>query len=330
MNEDDDERSLIDDAKEDVQNKKKSSVENLSKMKKVLSKPNGAQSKIMAKAIAALGPIIPYLIAAVIIILIIIIVVGIIGFFLNMPGMLSGKINQIFSKVATSIKCIYETDADATTSDEDVLELADYIHSMDYDLIGYGFVKPDPFDNTKTVEYLEEQGYERVVEDIPADEQEENGPTYKVFLYKDKDSEDDKQQYIGSFYDVDGQEYNFTGLPKKYDGSSGDYTKYGITYDENGKVKDINDESSILRTYAVSNRRIYIIRNNDDIFYYKFAVYMNKLLNGYQGSWAQGLLELWNSENGVATDPYDLFDQVGVGDIKDLVSKLLNPAKRCI
>ena len=277
----------------------KQAVQKMAKegIKKGVGKAGGAVGG--SATTGALAAILPYLLIALLIILVIMIIIGIIAFLLTMPGMFSGKISAIFEDIGQSVKSLYS--GSVNVSNSEVMELANYIEDMEYDLIGYGFVRPNADEDIKTTEQLVEDGYEKVQEENPdydedAEEEDISEPEYLTF-YEDEDG----NRYSGSFYNIDGKLYGSNGKPKKQDGF---YTKYGIQYDEDGKIQEILDDSSVLRTYAMSQKRMFVLRNDDEGFLKRVVRVLVEALTGYSGSWAQGLLEIHTAENGVSSGLY--------------------------
>ena len=98
-----------------------------------------------------------------IIALIIFIVVGVIGFILFIPGLAINALKQFAEGAINEVQSWFTTEADAYINDEDIVELANYLEELEYDLIGYGFITPNPsFSNdlgVLTHGELAEQGY---------------------------------------------------------------------------------------------------------------------------------------------------------------------------
>ena len=255
----------------------------------------GVVQNVMAQAAAGLSALIPVLWVVLVVVLVIIIVVGIIAFLVTMPGLMSGKLNSFGKKIETAFKDLYMNKAEAETSDEDIIEMANYIESMDYDLIGFGFIKPGENTEINTVQSLEEKGYTFqemtdpngyvTVRAIGPD-----GVFPGTFLYKD-----------GCYYDGKlGQRLN------DLDENSSGYTKNGIEYDSTGKIVDLsNVDTSLLKNYVISNKTIYTLRNSDE-------TWLSKLVQGFirlfdktdYSSWSKGLVELYKAEDYIAKGLY--------------------------
>lgn len=278
------------------------------------------------KIASKLGPAIPYIIIAIIII---IVVVGLVAFIISMPGMITGKLKEIGQRVGDWFEALIDGRADAYTNKEDIIETANYIKSMGYDLIGYGFVPANPLysSDIKDVSELKKEGY--IDSDGKGIYKKDSGE-----IYTDRYIGDDGYIYVGS-----------TGM--KYEGeAAGSYIdKYGITYttsgdetgaagtyETSGKIIDFSDSTdlSLLRTYLMSDIKSYIIRNFDRTEETKFIINALAVIlsggsytPGYTESekWAYGLISLYNATEGIANSTYK---SIQTGKIKiDATSKTM-------
>lgn len=211
--------------------------------------------------LSKLGPALPYVLIAIVII---IVVIGLVGFLMSMPGMLTGKIKEFAQNVADWFQALYTSQTYAKVNDDDIVNTANYLKTMGYDLIGYGFIPAnEKYSETyKTAAQLEAEGYVS-----------EGSGKYK----KDGAYLDDK--YIG----YDGIIYNGTTGEKDDSEEAGTYVdKYGIiylaggseegatgTYETSGDIKEFSTDTdtSLLRTYLMSDTRQFIIRNFDGSFW---------------------------------------------------------------
>jgi len=106
-----------------------------------------AQKAKLLKNVSMAAPLAKIILIAGLIILVLIILIGIISFFVFMPGMVKGKIKAMatsFYKWCTSV-----TNGSQEPDYIEIAETADYIESMGYDLKGYGFVSEDEVPATK-------------------------------------------------------------------------------------------------------------------------------------------------------------------------------------
>lgn len=134
-------------AKEEI--KKKAAKETAKKAATKTATKLAAKSSLMA----ALGPI---LVWAAIIIVAIIILVGIIMFFMTVPGMVMDKLKSFTTDLAKSLASFYGADSTAMISDEEKYEVLDYLEQMGYDLKGYGFISENV--DSSDPNYDEKQG----------------------------------------------------------------------------------------------------------------------------------------------------------------------------
>lgn len=80
----------------------------------------------------------PYFWIAVVIIIVIICIIGLLGFFSFLPGMIKAKFTEFAKKAWGAV-----TGGDTWITPEDVSEIKEYISSMGFDLVGFGFVKDE-------------------------------------------------------------------------------------------------------------------------------------------------------------------------------------------
>ena len=272
-------------------------------VKKIAEKVSKNAQKTIAKAgkniaqiASKLGPALPWIALA---ILIIIVVIGILAFFMSMPGMLTGKLKEIAQGIADWWQSLYTDQSYAYTNEEDVLETANYIKSMGYDLIGYGFIPANTIyhEQIKTCEELENEGYT----DTDGDG-----------IYKKADGSS-SESYIGD----DGYVYNGT-TGKKIEIAGTYFDRYGIqyssggdetgatgTFETSGEITGFSStvDDSLLRTYLMSDKRMFFIRNydhSDSLFNAIHDIFVKDV----SGDWAKGLLSIWKAENFKATEKY--------------------------
>lgn len=89
------------------------------------------------KGMGALGTI---AIVAIIIIVLIIIIVGVIGFFLEMPGLMTNKLNDLSTSFFKELETYYSGNS-ALFGEEEQRDLAEYLTNMGYSPYEYGFGK---------------------------------------------------------------------------------------------------------------------------------------------------------------------------------------------
>lgn len=105
--------------------------------KKQIAKMGG--EAFMHSLTAALGPILFWV---AIIVLIIIIVVGILMFFIAVPGQIVGKFKDLGNSVVKAWSAMIHGEHEVVSTSQ-IAEVADYVEKMGYDLKGEGFVSSD-------------------------------------------------------------------------------------------------------------------------------------------------------------------------------------------
>jgi hypothetical protein len=118
-----------------LRNAAKNKISKARKNGKILS--NMKQTRAMSWVARVILPVLPYVIG---IIVIIIILIGLIMFLLMLPGILMGKINELLDKAAGFFVSIWQSDAETAVTDQSVIDVAEYLEKMGYDLREYGFV----------------------------------------------------------------------------------------------------------------------------------------------------------------------------------------------
>lgn len=273
---------------------------------------NDAKEKIDSaiKVIKAIPPHAWFAIG--IIILIIFFVGGYIGFFTLLPGLTVSKIKELAQKGIDTVQSWFTTEADAYVNEVDVVELANYLEQMDYDLIGYGFITPNS-------NYSEDNEYITYIEVID-----------KGYIYYERRDDDESPRYYNEAGEAyDGGYYNSLGI--LIDNSTGkvfsgkEYIdEYGIhrSTDEvgstgKGKITGFGKEwidvlkdklqgtdwsvdTKLLRSYLLSDYKIYAVRNAEGSFLHELYSNIKKTFGGYDAGWSKGLMKFYYATNGVA------------------------------
>lgn len=271
----------------------------------------------IAKIIKVLGP------WGCLIVLIIIIIIGLWGFFHYMPGLTIGKLKEIAQGTVDFVQSFFIPDALADVNEDDIVEVANYLEEMDYNLVGYGFVSPviDPSSDIVTIEDVRKQGYTD---------------------YSNKENDGKYRYYNSSGEMYKGVYYNLVGIP--IDNTTGEivddeYTdEYGIKRSTeeiatsgSGKIVGFSNDmqSNLLKTYLLSDYRIYTLRNDDQSLLKKIYGSLAKTFGGFDGAWAKGLIKLYHAEDGIATKAWGFWDEfLGKNDISiDATGKTLNIRK---
>ena len=125
----------------------KKTKENLEKAKKVADGAKVAKDAAAAAETASAAVTIGWIIFWVaVVILVIIIIVGLICFFVFMPGQVAGRLKEMGIKFLDAVQGIIVGDENVVHGAE-ISEIANYLESMGYDLKGEGFVTGDIQDN---------------------------------------------------------------------------------------------------------------------------------------------------------------------------------------
>lgn len=282
-----------------AKNMRKKSIDEVARdIKRKVEKAKKAIDKVTA-FISALGPAAPWVILAIVII---IVLVGLWGFFHYMPGLTIGKLKELAQGATDFIQSLFIPDAIAGLKDEDVVNAANYLEEMGYDLIGYGFVEP---------------ATELAATDVTYEDVMDLG--YNIY---DNREDDGKYRYYnedGEMYD--GIYYNSVGVPVDNvtaERAEEEYTdKYGIkrsteeiTSSGKGKIVELSKiKSNLLKTYLLSDYRILTLRNDDQGLLKKGYAALARIFGGFDGAWATGLIKVYHAENGIATDAWGFWDE---------------------
>ena len=249
--------------------------------------------------------------------LIIFVVVGVIGFILFIPGLAINALKQFAQGAIDVIQSWFTTEADAYINEEDIVDLANYLEELEYDLIGYGFITPNP-EFSKDVGILThgelaEQGYiyfEKRGEDEnaryysqSAEEDPEGTSAYDGFYYNSLGIMIDNA--TGSMVDSDSyvDEYGIERSTEETS-SNGAGKIVGFGNDFLSGLAGWTVDTKLLRTYLLSDYRIYSIRNNDEGLLANIFKSIKETFGGYDSAWSKGLIKFYYSENGLATEEW--------------------------
>ena len=200
---------------------------------KVLQKMSN--TKAMSVVSSLLKIIVPKLWIIILFIVAVIIIIGLIMFVLTMPGVLMGKLNSIMKGVGNELAEIFKNLAsmvegteEFNIQDKDIIDVADYIESMGYDLYEYGFL-------TGKVNAAKSNKYQRELEKIKSDSADNSDGTATTGL---TEAEEKKLQYM-----LANEAY--------IDNNGIGRVSEGIT----------NIDSETIRAYLLSDNYVYCCRN---------------------------------------------------------------------
>ena len=291
---------------------------NAEKAKKTVGKALKNAAKLLKKAVKAIIEALLKLGWVGIIILVVLIIVVIITAINTMPGMMRAKLAQLF-KIDVGSWFMNGATASLQEDYSDIIDVANYIESMNYSLIGDGFVTPNLRDSediktiseilTEHPEYSYKSGVDNKMhfyyEEFSIEGLDEN--TAKAL--------DESKRIPMRYYDNLGRRIiNTTG---EVEDTGSEYrdefgiirsaeASEGTSGTKRGKVVRVADDGKknyrLLRTYLLSNYRIYTLKNADENFLNKVGDLYRTVFGGNQDAWAKGLIKLYMAEGGKATD----------------------------
>ncbi len=293
--------------------------------------------KIAKEAVKLIGKVIKKLVELLlhlgwvgILILLIIILVIIIVAFQHMPGMMRDKLLNFFNIDSENW---FANGAVSSLNEnyQDIIDVANYLEQMDYNLIGDGFVRPAlRTENDSTLTFSEtENRYPNYTyqmdDDGVARFHDETGEIPDITYYNNLGQKIDNSTgepilnndkfYIDEFgivrtisegsnsalgADAGSETLSSRGKVAPISlisNSDRDEDSYAFTEDE---LEEYTKRFRLLRTYLLSNYRIYTLRNSDEdmltTIYNAIAT-----IGGNEDAWAKGLIKLYNAEGGIAT-----------------------------
>lgn len=282
---------------------------------KALKKIAKAVGKTIRKIVELIAKI-P--IAGPIIILILIVLLVIVAF-QHMPGMMQDKLLGIF-KIDPSEWLMNGAVAKLDENYQDIIDVCNYLEEMEYSLVGDGFVTPVINDKSGTLKeamisekyegcefkeddkgvghYYDKEG--NIIEDLKY--YDKLGQTIDNETGKPVDTDNYKDKYgiIRSIEDTSSSSSSADPDNPSSEPSTGDSDS-----STKGKVSKIEKKDisnyALLRSYLLSNYRIYTLKNSDENFLKNMYAALSTI-SGNRDAWAKGLIKLYNSENGIATD----------------------------
>lgn len=332
--------------------KEKKSLKDTARDVKFWSKIMGKLLKLVGKAIVSLVKAFIAGLPWTLLIPIVIILIGLVLALQRLPGMMQAKLKSFIKDMQTAVQGWFMTDAEAQLDDmdySDIVNIANYLEEMGYDLIGDGFVVPelDRLIKYPTFDELIDSGnFEYELGEDNGWHLFENGVIW----------EGDFTNSEGEVYDCDGVYFNTLGIPvnnktnRKLTDNGGGVVykdKYGIIRStteknvngdgvlvasedfDNMKYNSIRPKSLIdgekgnlnnyrlLKTYLLSDNRIFTLRNDDQYSILK-KVYGNivKMFGSYQDAWSRGLMMVYTAEKGIAKDPWGFGDKITGDTVK--------------
>ena len=277
-------------------NAKRSGAKALGKALKQVGKAIYKIGKAIVQALLKLGP---YGWLALAIIILIIFIAVIIASYNMMPGMMKEKLADLFK---INVDGWFSNGAVGSLADDysDIVDVANYLEEMDYNLIGNGFVRPS----------LRQDSDMMTLEEIIN--------LHPEYIYK-ADS-DGKFHFYDEAGNIISDLKYYDSIGQTIDNSTGEATSNSEYTDEFGIIRstekaedaDVDDRGKVLnvvkadlknyrllRTYLLSNYRIYTLKNADEDVLNDIASAF-KSLGVNHDSWAKGLIKLYNAKGGIA------------------------------
>ena len=144
-------RQLADNMKDKAKDKVKDKGKDAAKKAAKKAAKEGAKK---GAAKVAMGPVIFW---GTVIIVALIIIIGIIMFFVTMPGMVMEKLKELFKELGDAVAAFFGADVTERVPDNQIYETLAYLEEMGYDLKGFGFLHGYYTDSDEDKEKIEEQ-----------------------------------------------------------------------------------------------------------------------------------------------------------------------------
>jgi len=154
----DDENSNVSTAGADKEKRKQNKQGKESKTQKAAGAAQSvAKNKKVLKFIIAHAGV---FITIAVILLIILLIIGFVGYFTSLPGMWIENVKDAGRKAWGGVKAFFTGDnVSVTITEEQQIELAQHIHEMGYDIVGYGFADAQYEHNVGAEESEEMEGF---------------------------------------------------------------------------------------------------------------------------------------------------------------------------
>ena len=251
-----------------AQNKTKEFLNQQMRKQKILQKMSNTKGmSVISSVLKIIGP---YLVPIILVIVAIIIIIGLLMFILTLPGALMGKLNAILQSFGEKIAAFFVGEEKATVKMQDVIDVADYLESMGYDLYQYGFLtgKVNSPYSKDFFDELKDKFTKNNDNDSDSDSSNSNS--------EDKEDDVDYKKYLNMATNAYVDEY---GIGRTSD---------GIT----------NIDSDILKTYLISDNYVYTCKNFNKNVKKAFSS-LGTLLSGIfdRQKWGSGLLGLYEEKD---------------------------------
>lgn len=221
-----------------------------------VSETAGAGAAGAGGTVAASGAGIGIFATVIIVILIIIVLIGIIFFFITMPGSVVGKIGDAINSFRKTIDGFVNGDdyAKIMVTREHMIDAAEYLEQMGYDLKGYGFLTDDA---KCSLTARRDKNWKAKIKDWWNENDVNDALTYKNFSTKsleERKEEDPNGDFVEVYISLNESE----ALNKINNGEK--LNKYIVLVkDSEGNVDFV--KSKYLLSYLTADNAVYLVRN---------------------------------------------------------------------
>lgn len=240
---------------------------------------------------AASGAGIGIFATVIIVILVIIVLIGIIFFFITMPGSVVGKIGDAINSFRKSVDGFINGDdyAKIMVTREHMIDAAEYLDQMGYDLKGYGFLTKDA---KCCLTARNDNNWKAQLKDWWDENDVNESPTYKDFSTKsleERKEEDPNGDFVEVYVSLSESEI----LDKIQNRE--DLNKYIVLVkDSEGNVEFV--KSKYLLAYLTADNAVYLIRNQNTNIKNRVA----KLIHSNNPTKGSGLITFLKGGTGVS------------------------------
>lgn len=247
-------------------------------------------------AAAAAGPVI---LVILVIVIVIIIIIGLIGFFVAMPGSVVGKIGSVMNDIWTRAQIFVNGNnaAEILVSKEDVVDAAQYLDQMGYDLAGYGFLS-DEIEDTVSAE-KDNSKLSTFISALKANDTDESGS----LPYKNIEETTASKRGTGEYVDLYlSREYN------SGDSESDTLSNVLLAKTQDGELEYAR--SKHLAMYLTAENATYLVRNYNTNLSNRGL----KILGLNDTNVGSGLIHFWKPAD---KDASDYINNVGILKLAD-------------
>lgn len=270
------------------------------------------KAAVKAGSKLALGPILFWVI---LIVLIIIFIVGILFFFITMPGIVVGKIGDAINGFRTAVgDYVDSTNKAEKVVKEEVVKAAKYVENMGYDLQGYGFLSHNDNEQEKGSKVsgkAETAWYDDLSswwdENESVIENEENDETDNLQI--SEFTNEDAKKRVKNENDEDKEKIQEVYLSKTFDNIENvdeDEVKKSIVMIKSTDGEVLYAKSKYLAMYIAAENAIYLVRNDNTNVFQRFA----KIWGGNDENEGSGMITFVKPDNVYVSDYVENYKEV--------------------